>query len=728
VLIALVGVCALLSPLARPLEEGLGLNWLFEMRGPLPAPGEVVVVTVDRDSTEHLGLPEDPLKWSRSVHTRLVDTLHALRVRAIAFDLHFADRRGGTQDEDFARAIRRAGNVVLFESVRWETGTQTAALGEGPLLGVRMERRVPPTESLARAARGTGALTLPKVPVRVSQLWLFKAEAGDVPSLPMVALQIYAEPAQQRLHELVTELDPSAAGQMPGPDEARKADGIARVWDAFFDAHPSLAARIEQRLDPQRRQDRLLQALVSAYAGSDSRHLNFYGAPGSIRSVPLAELLAEDADIQGLRGVLEDRAVFVGFAERLHPDQEDAFHTVYSNDEGIDISGVEIAATAFANLLNDEFIEPLPLGTRLLAVLAWGMVIGITLRLIPLSLLAPVTGVFALAYLGAAHAAFTSANLWMPLATPLAVQLPLAVLLAMSLRLRELHLERKIIRRAFGYHLPNEVVDRLASGIDVVDDVTQELYGACLVTDLQGYTTLSETLSPAQLHDLMNDYFQLLFEPVRRHDGVITDAVGDSMMAVWTRPHDRVVLRRTACEAALEMLEETQRFRHFLAGDGLPTRLGLHCGDFLLGHVGALDHFEYRAVGDIVNTASRIQALGKPLGARLLASASVIAGLDGLVTRDVGLFLLPGKDRAVNVSEIAGIEAADVDLKRLEVFGEGLVAFRMRDWKRAEHLFRECLTRDKNDGPARFYLDICHEFAAHPPPESWQGEIRIDVK
>jgi hypothetical protein len=52
----------------------------------------------------------------------------------------------------------------------------------------------------------------------------------------------------------------------------------------------------------------------------------------------------------------------------------------------------------------------------------------------------------------------------------------------------------------------------------------------------------------------------------------------------------------------------------------------------------------------------------------------------------------------------------------------------MRDWKRAEHLFRECLTRDKNDGPARFYLDICHEFAAHPPPESWQGEIRIDVK
>jgi adenylate cyclase len=724
-LVAAVGLAVLVSPLARPLEQGLGLSRLFQLRGPIPTPEEVTLVTVDQSSTDRLGLPEDPLKWSRLVHARLVETLQSMHVRAIAFDMHFADAKDPDQDTAFARALQHAGNVVLFESVRWEPRPETKALPNPNLLGVRIERRIPPADRLTTAARGTGAFPLPKVPVQVSQIWLYKPEAGDAPSLPMVTLQVYAEPVMSRLRQLVSELAPAAVG-LPRHDRKAKADAQWRDWHAWFDAHPGLAKRIEQRLEPG--QDRVLHALLKAYGPDASRHLNFYGPPGSFSMVPFADLLSGDANLERWRSTLADRAVFIGFAERVQPDQADAFHTVYSSPEGIDISGVEIAATAFANLLNDEFIVPAALGLQLAIVLIWGLLVGASLRRVSLLLMAPLTGVFALAYLGTAQAAFSSANYWLPLATPLALQLPLALLLAMTLRLRELQRERRIIRRAFGYHLPNDVVDRLAQGTDLIDRIKQELYGVCLSSDVQNYTQLSENLAPAVLHQVMNLYFQSLFEPVRRHGGIITDAVGDAMLAIWTQPSDRRQLRLTACVAALEVLAATRDFRHPKVPAGLPTRLGLHCGDFLLGHVGALDHFEYRAVGDIVNTTSRIQTLGKPLGARLLASAPVIAGLHDLHTRELGDFLLPGKDRAVNVHEIVGLARDSADPERQAAFARGLSAFRERAWREAETSFQACLALAPDDGPASFYLRYCRELAQNPPNDAWHGELRVDKK
>jgi adenylate cyclase len=716
----------LASPLARPLEQGLGLSWLFQLRGSIPTPEEVALVTVDRSSTERLGLPEDPLKWSRSVHARLIETLQAMRVRAIVFDMHFADAKDPEQDAAFARAIRQAGNVVLFEAVRWEPRLETAALSDPNLFGVRIERRIPPAEPLAAAARGTGAFTLPKVPVQVSQIWLYKSEAGDAPSLPVVTLQVYAESAISRLQQLVSKLAPAAATGLPRHDRKAKADVQWREWHAWFDAHPSLAKRIEQGLEPE--QDRVLRALLEAYGPQASRHLNFYGPPGSFHAVPLADLLSGDADLERWRSMLAGRAVFIGFAERVQPDQADAFHTVYSSPDGIDISGVEIAATAFANLLDGEFIEPAALSSQLAIVLIWGLLVGASLRRVSLTLMAPATGVFALAYLATAQTAFSSMNLWLPLATPLAVQLPLALLLAMTLRLRELQRERRIIRRAFGYHLPNDVVDRLAQGTDLIDGIKQELYGVCLSSDVQNYTQLSENLAPAVLHQVMNQYFRSLFEPVRRRGGVITDAVGDAMLAVWTQPSDRRQLRLTACAAALEVLATTREFQHPEVPDGLATRLGLHCGDFLLGHIGALDHFEYRAVGDIVNTASRIQTLGKALGAHLLASAHVITGLHELHTRELGDFLLPGKDRAVNVHEIIGLAQDNAEPGQQTAFARGLAAFRERAWRDAERSFEDCLAQAPDDGPAKFYLGHCRELAEHPPGNEWHGEVRVDRK
>ena len=84
----------------------------------------------------------------------------------------------------------------------------------------------------------------------------------------------------------------------------------------------------------------------------------------------------------------------------------------------------------------------------------------------------------------------------------------------------------------------------------------------------------------------------------------------------------------------------------------MPTRIGLHSGRMVLGHVGAMDHYEYRAVGDIVNTAARIEGLNKRFRTRILASDDVLVGLDDFLTRRLGTFVLAGKSKPLVIHEL----------------------------------------------------------------------------
>ena len=114
-------------------------------------------------------------------------------------------------------------------------------------------------------------------------------------------------------------------------------------------------------------------------------------------------------------------------------------------------------------------------------------------------------------------------------------------------------------------------------------------------------------MEPAELGALMNRYYGVLFEPVKRHGGLVQDVVGDSMLAIWATTEPDASLRSRACLAALDIASAVDRFNATSGRFALPTRIGLHSGRLLLGSVGAIDHYEYRAVGDIVNTATRLE-------------------------------------------------------------------------------------------------------------------------
>jgi adenylate cyclase len=467
------------------------------------------------------------------------------------------------------------------------------------------------------------------------------------------------------------------------------------------------------------------------YDGGDSRYLNFYGPARSITTLSYVRVLQPDVgSVQPQLPVdLHGKAVFVGYSERLQPERLDEFYTAFSQENGVHLSGVEIAATAFANLLENLPVTPLPRPAGFLLLLAWGLLIGAVARLLPALPAVAATAVLAGLYLGAADVTFSHSAVWPPLLVPLFLQAPFALFSATLWHYLEVRREREHIRTAFGYYLPSPVVERLASEMAGGRAEGQLMYGICLYSDAEHYTRLSEGLAPEALAELMNRYYESLFTPVRQQQGIISDIVGDAMLAIWTSRAPEQAMRRNALEAARRIDASLNRPGEDDSPRILATRLGLHGGEILLGSIGAIDHYEYRAVGDIVNSASRIQELNKALGTRVLLSAQVLDGIDGFLTREVGTFLLRGKSHPLVIHELIGWQDVNDQLTIApwhELFAEGLKAFREADWKTAMILFTQLVESRDDDGVSRFYLHLTRRYRQTPPAGDWDGVIRLD--
>ena len=731
--IAAAGLAAGLTPLGLWLEQDIGLDWLFQLRGPRTAPPEVVVVSIDRESSEHLGISKKPRLWPRSLHAELVRKLADRGAAVIAFDVIFEETRNPDHDRAFAEAIREAGNVVLFEYLEKHPLTPDQLLAD-PLGTINIEKFVPPVPVLADAAAALAPFPLPKVPAKVNQVYLFKTGAGDMPTLPVTALHVFALPSHEALHRLLVETGAAEpeilASDTPAPRRQGRAALPLRELRDLFLSELRLKDKVLARLrDPQAsgdlRERELLHSLVAMYAGPADMFLNFYGPPGSITTIPYYRILEGDAD-EPLPVEMAGAAVFVGFST-----QPDDFFTVYSQASGLDVSGVEIAATAFANLLERRPVVQPTWGGQIMILGLWGLGIGFALRLLPGVGIIAVALAASILYLGAAYLAFERADYWLPLVTPLLWQVPLAVVAALLWHYLDVQREKQNIRRAFGYHLPPQVVDELASGTDALTSHGQLTHGICLATDAEQYARLSEQLAPEQLRELMNNYYAVIFEPVRRAGGIISDVVGDAVLAIWAAKSPEPSLRAQASRAALDIVGAVDAFNRTLPDKiRLPTRLGIHCGEIMIGHVGALDHFEYRAVGDIVNTATRIEGLNKQLGTRTLASAATLQGLDGFISRPLGRFLLAGKSRPLELQELVGLGgAADADQTAFHArFTGALQRFHTRHWQDAAAEFQDCLTARPQDGPSRYYLNLCHAYATTPPDKDWDGTLRVHLK
>ncbi|NBQ67922.1 MAG: adenylate/guanylate cyclase domain-containing protein [Nitrosomonadaceae bacterium] len=703
----LLGVIIYLSPAGLWLEERFGLSALFQLRGTIKAPDEVVVIALDQQSAAQLKLHVKPRLWPRSIHARLIDQLAAAGASAIIFDLIFDTPSDiPEQDEELANAIKRAGNVLLVERLDYQDSALLNQLDGITYQAFIQEGATQLLPIIGEAAKARAPFTLPKAE-RVHHYWTFKSHAGDIATMPVVVLQLYAAALYEDFARLLSSAEPELVTQLPARiNEETDIEDLILTLRNLFAGNPRLAIQMKEGLDRDRHlkpeEKKLLRSLLDLYAGDQTRYLNFYGPPRSIKT------MSYDQALQLEKGALKNKVVFIGFSGATQSEQEivrDDYPTVFSNPDGLYISGVEIAATAFANLLENKPVRPLSLTSNLSILFLLGFSIGMATQI--LSTRKTIALIFSviLVYSFIAYSFFKHTLIWLPVIIP-ALLVLVALMLAWVLKI--LKLEGFI-----GKSGPARELDQ------IIEEQAGIFSGACLTTDIAGYTTLSETMSPSDLEKLMTNYRTILRDPIDQHHGRVMDTTGDSSLSIWIKKPDNPhipklfqPIKKTpnsteklrACKAALDLNAAIMRFNK-LHNPPLPTRIGLHFGDMSLNKSDGT----YRVTGDVVNTANRIQNTNKILKTRILLSSDVIEELDDFLVRPLASFQLPGRTKPVELFELIAYRqsASKQQLWLCEIFAKALNAYQLEQWTEASQYFYDILREFPSDGPTHHFLSLC---------------------
>ena len=742
VITGIAGLIFSFSPAGFSIEETLGLDLLFKLRGKRTVPPDVMIIGMDEGSCVDLDLPLQFIKWPRSLHTRLISYLTAQEASVIVFDINFSGSVSKPVDEKFAKMIQKAGNVVLYEHLQKKRSPLSA--GNGTTNGIlNIEERVPPLEIIAQSAAALAPFPLPKVPVKVSQCWAFKTGAGDVPTLPVAAFQIFALDLYPEFIQTIKQFHPDLAIRLPGSKTEIIRDKATRELisilrnerlknSVIFNQMLAYLQRSKSSSGTIKNEPKLIESLVNMYGLSDSFYLNFYGPPGTIPTFSYAQVLRQAAQIEtGQKPIrFKKKAVFIGHSDLIVPSKKDGFHTVFSQSSGIDLSGVEMAATAFANFVENMPIRIVSPALRAAIIVVFGVIwAGICHFLRPGFAIMSIVGL-GIVYSSYILFKFTSGGHWYPLVTPLFFQPVLAFLGTTAWKYADIRKDRLDIRRALGYYLPDNLADQLVKNISNNKETRQIIHGTCLFTDAGQYTTMSEAMAPQTLHSFMNAYYKILFKQVKKHNGIVINVVGDAMLAVWAKDYSNDGFKYAACAAALDISKASFEFSAYKENIRFPTRIGLHHGDILMGDVGAGDHYEFRPTGDIVNTASRLEGLNKYLGTNVLVSAQLMDQVDGFLTRDVGRFYLVGKSKAVRVHELVCRQenATDTQKRICTLFSKALQAYQNQSWEEAKDFFNRTIRVTGQDGPSSFYLEQIEKRRCLPGDDIHDDGIRMAQK
>ena len=400
--------------------------------------------------------------------------------------------------------------------------------------------------------------------------------------------------------------------------------------------------------------------------------------------------------------------------------------------------GAEINATALDNLTRGNAIRR---SSRWLdGALAFGICVVIsllmvvlwrTIRSAGLALVATavMTAGILVGYHGIARAALAG-EVWIPFAAPAigGSVAAFATLLVLSAVERS---GKRFVQEALGRYTSTALVRELIEHPEYLSlEWGEAREMSVYFSDIQGFTTISEGLTPETLVALLNDYLTTMTDLVLQHGGVVDKYIGDAIMAFWGAPLPAPDHAKRAVRCALAMRDKCDELRatwHARFGHEVYARAGVNSGVAVVGNMGSKHKYNYTVMGDMVNLASRLEGANKAYDTFLMISGATVAKLgDEFDVRELDRIAVKGKDEAVTVYEVLGVRGTSDPawLARARRFEDGLGLYRAQQFAEARAVF----AANADDPVSAIYVERCDQFVAAPPGPAWDGVWRMKEK
>jgi len=445
------------------------------------------------------------------------------------------------------------------------------------------------------------------------------------------------------------------------------------------------------------------------------QQINFAGPPGTFTTISARDIMKDVIDM--------DRSfVLIGAtASDLHDNY------FVPSSEGTAMSGVEIHATILQNLLKNSFLRVVPFWVLLLLVACVSAVAIVVVAYRSVVVAAMSVIGFLLTYVVVAIIIARETNVILDL-----FFVPIAVLLATggSLGLQYIHEQRSNaeLRQAFKKYVSRELLDEIVSHHIELKLGGTRRHITVFFSDIRGFTTLSESLSPEDLVALLNEYLTSMTAIILESHGTVDKFIGDAIMAFWNAPLDQTDHARLACKSALTQVRALERLQHGWKQRNLPVieiGCGVNTGDAVLGNLGSEERFDYTAIGDTVNLASRLEGLTKEYGVSIIISETTHQELHGAFpTRKLDKVKVKGKNVPIQIYELC----THHDPEFVRHYEHGLAFYWKREFAEAEHAFVAAAKRQPHDKATILFLERVTEFLKHPPSIDWDCSFQHTKK
>ncbi|MFZ5952311.1 MAG: adenylate/guanylate cyclase domain-containing protein [Candidatus Rifleibacteriota bacterium] len=398
------------------------------------------------------------------------------------------------------------------------------------------------------------------------------------------------------------------------------------------------------------------------------------------------------------------------------------------------LMGVEIHANAVINILNRDYLRHPNIWQTLFAIIATSLLLGLILDFISPFLGALVTFIFMVAV--TKYASFSYHELGQVFNfSALLIGYPTIWTLATLTNYLRQRAQAQNTKNMFSRFVAADVVQYMLENPELVRPGGQKVELTIFFSDVAGFTSISEALTPEELVVLLNEYLGAMTDLLFEYGGTLDKFIGDAVMAFWNYPKEQGDHAERACLCALAMQKKIHELQLGWAARGLPkvsARAGLNTAGVVVGYMGSNKaQMNFTCMGDGVNLASRLEGANKEYGTALMVSDATYQRAKNKVTaRFLDFLAVKGKKEPVKVHELVCVKGQEPpDWAELsDMYNTAIQLHLDRKWEEAIATFEKILARWPDDGPSQTYLHRCHEYMQNPPPEGWDGRYILTHK